>query len=385
MLYEPAAAPCMMRRFRGIDCGQVDKGPKGRAGGTALVMVSQAHDSHRPRASRAGEQVSRRRSGRSRSRVGFTLWVAWAALSCACGPAISGTGAADSSAPTGQRTKKCQAACSQQGLCFEVDGRCVAQAVADCRAAADCGVQGACSLGTGGRCVALNPADCQASTACIERGACDLDIDMGACVATAASCAKQAACREKGWCGLRRWRDSGAHPCVAGTDDHCRKAAVCLAEGLCHAKEGKCVARTNADCRKSTFCGTLGRCVAIWDVCQRPCEQQPDCAKRGLCVRNEDGGVCWATAAAHCLRSSDCAERGWCTLEHNRCIVGSDLDCLRSRVCRQKGACRHWDGEAPGCYHPDQFKCSCVPKGTQGTTEPCPPGTGWGPMCGTSP
>ncbi len=382
MLDEPAVAACMMRELRGI-YGQA---PRGRAGETALDMVSRAGCRPGLRACRACEPVvRRRRSGGSRVWAGLTLWVLWAALSCGCGPAIAPTGPSDSAVPTGQRSQRCQTACAQQGLCFEVAGRCVAQAVADCRAAAECRAQGACSLGNEERCVALNPADCEASTACTDRGACDLDIDMGACVATASSCSKQAACLEKGWCGLQRRPQAGEHHCVAATDDHCRKAAICRAEGLCHVKEGQCVARADADCGKATICKTLGRCVAIWDACQQPCRKQPDCAKRGLCVRDEEGGVCWATAAVHCQQSSDCTERGWCSLDHNRCIVGSNLDCFRARVCRKGGACRHWDGEAPGCYHPKQFKCDCPPKEGDGPAEPCPPGTGWGPMCDPRP
>jgi hypothetical protein len=349
-------------------------------------MVSRADVPPVPKGRRALPQVARqRRSGPSKSWAWLALWGAWAASSMACGPPTPAEDPAAAPPPTGQRSQMCQTACSQQGLCFEVAGRCVAQAVADCRAAAECRAKGACSLGNEQRCVALNPADCEASTACTEQGACDLDIDMGACVATVAGCAKQPVCREKGWCGLQRRPEAGAHHCIAKTDDHCRESALCLAEGLCHAKEGKCVARTDADCGKSAICKTLGRCVAIWDACQQPCRQQTDCAKRGLCVRDEEGGVCWATVAAHCQGSSDCAERGWCTLDHNRCIVGSHLDCLRARVCREKGACQHWDGEAPGCYHPNQFKCNCPPKQGDGAAEPCSPGTGWGPMCGSSP
>jgi len=317
-----------------------------------------------------------------RALTGFAWWVVAALATLACGPALSD---ADdpSGIPAGVRSAKCQAACADQGQCFDLEGRCVAQEVADCRVSAVCKARGTCSLGTEGQCAALNQADCEASTECAERGSCELDVDIGVCKASMASCGRHPVCREKGWCALNRGAEEGAHYCYVGSDEDCSKSALCTADGLCHASEGNCVARSDEDCGKATVCKTLGRCQAIWGVCQQPCAKQPDCAKRGLCVRSEEGGVCWATVKVHCLASTDCKERGWCSLDHNRCIVRSHLDCFRATVCRKEGACRHWDGDAPGCYHPNQFKCNCPPKGTEGPAEPCAPGSGWGPMCGT--
>jgi len=309
-------------------------------------------------------------------------WVAVVAAAVglgACGPSLPDQ--EDPAAPTGQRSAKCNTPCTEQGQCFELDGRCVAQDVSDCRASAVCKAQGACSLGTEGKCAALSQADCEASTECKERGSCELDVDIGACKASMASCGRHPVCGEKGWCALNRTPEEGGHHCYASEDEDCRKSALCSADGRCHAKDGNCVANKDEDCAKATVCKTLGRCEAIWGACQQPCDKQEDCAKRGLCVRSEEGGVCWATLGRHCLASTDCKERGWCTLEHNRCIVGSHLDCIRSAACRKEKKCRHWDGEVPGCYHPDQFKCNCPPKEAGGSGEPCAPGTGWGPMC----
>ena len=60
------------------------------------------------------------------------------------------------------------------------------------------------------------------------------------------------------------------------------------------------------------------------------------------------GGMagCDATdSTPNCPRSWDCQEHGFCTLEHDRCVVGSDEDCRRSNACSVHGKCRARDGK----------------------------------------
>ena len=117
----------------------------------------------------------------------------------------------------------------------------------------------------------------------------------------------------------------------------------------------------------------VGGCASS-DSYRRNTDEKPvDMAQRQKQCANWQG--CWADGL--CSASSDSWRRG-----RRICIRASDADCAKSKLCRQKGACRFDQmrkecivGPGPGCRNSDICKKSgyCVFKngGCQGSDKSC--------------
>ena len=168
-------------------------------------------------------------------------------------------------------------ACTQEGRCAPLQGRCVAAIDRHCRQSANCELLGQCSLQEG-RCRALTMDDCEVHSSlcrtagqCVPRG--------GICGATSQTACRQAKGRmmriDRSWTAVSLCDGLGqCHAvngqCASKTDTDCSRSLLCKEWGRCRAFKGTCLAQTDNDCRTSRACRENGACVVKSGKCMTP-------------------------------------------------------------------------------------------------------------------
>lgn len=129
-------------------------------------------------------------------------------------------------------------------------------------------------------------------------------------------CRSNPVCTELGYCSLKN------DQCVAGSDADCKQSGSCHSNGNCKAWGGKCVwgGAVDADCNKPR--GSLGF---------NPCK------KKALCIRK--AGVCVLGSDVHCRQSHLCRHYARCYAVDGYCQVKSDADCKASSRCKEAATC----------------------------------------------
>ncbi|MBW2524236.1 MAG: hypothetical protein JRI23_08680 [Deltaproteobacteria bacterium] len=103
-------------------------------------------------------------------------------------------------------------------------------------------------------------ADCRRSTACTREGRCTA-VGGRCAVASDADCRLGEVCTRLGRCSARGGK------CVAQSATDCRKSAHCVERGLCTLRGGSCVAANDEDCLGSTECEERDKCRAAAGTC----------------------------------------------------------------------------------------------------------------------
>jgi hypothetical protein len=134
--------------------------------------------------------------------------------------------------------------------------------------------------------------------------------------------------------------------CVV-TEEGCRASRNCLSRGDCtpDAESARCIAAHDGDCQQSQTCRVEGRCVAAHQSCLARC---PDGTLDTECLE----------ARTSCQDAPECKDHGACTIQHGRCVVGSDADCRGSRACSDRGQCAYLAPFGMGhCHVPSAAAC----------------------------
>ena len=173
---------------------------------------------------------------------------------------------------------------------------------------------------------------CASSRDCYAAGACGV-VDEECAPTQVSHCARSGLCRQRGQCDLREG------VCVVSSSDHCLRSKLCSEDGRCGLVDGVCHPQNDDHCAKSKKCRDAGSCSFVDGTCAptdeycktwRRCPVEGACtAVNGRCVLTDEG----------CASTAGCAESGECSARGEACWPGSDADCRRSRVCKDKGAC----------------------------------------------
>ena len=249
---------------------------------------------------------------------------------------------------------KTSSACKDHGKCtYDAAASSPSREIIMCGAASDeecqqstlCRENGQCKA-QGGVCLATAES-CRKSLMCRKEGRCILDVANGECLAKSPYfCSISEDCKKKGACSP--WNDFGnTWKCVATSKAECQNSFGCIENGLCAISERQCSPThkcrpQDCDNPERTLCSWMERRCVLGSTID--CQKSRDCKVWGLCVviADLDNG-CVATKQG-CRKSLMCRKEGYCTKRGYPCIVGSADDCKKSEACKQEDRCQMGTG-----------------------------------------